>query len=152
MLGLGTGFGPLLLAHWLGDSRSAMLKAITISFILHFIGIFGLGFAENLYMVSITTLIRGFGSGALWVFSSSLLQQLVDDRFRGRVFAFDFTMLTLAQSISTLSVGLAMDSFGLDIPIILFYMGCIGVITTLIWGLFHMKNRSISIFYTTLHW
>ena len=146
LLGLGTGVGPLLLAHWLGDSRAAMLRALTISFILHFIGVLVLGMANDLVTVGIATLLRGFGSGALWVFSSSLLQQLVDDRFRGRVFAFDFTMLTLAQSISTLLAGVAMDSMGLTIPMILLYMGCVGIITTVIWGAFvKMKGAEDSV-------
>jgi MFS family permease len=58
------------------------------------------------------TLIRTVGTGAVWVFSAALLHLLVPDRYRGRVFAFEFAMLTLTQSISILAAGLLQDTAG----------------------------------------
>ena len=91
--------------------------------------------------VVVMTVVRGVGSGASWVFSSALLQSLVTDEFRGRVFSFEFAIFTLTQSISVLWAGLAMDSFGLGVQDVLLSMGVVGVIVTGTWLLFRARFR-----------
>jgi hypothetical protein len=53
------------------------------------------------------TFVRTIGTGALWVFSGVMLQLAVPDKYRGRVFAFEFATLTLTQSVSILGAGIA---------------------------------------------
>ena len=52
------------------------------------------------------------GGSILWVFSTVLLQQSVEDQFRGRVFAAELALLTLTMAASNYLVGELMDRFG----------------------------------------
>jgi hypothetical protein len=76
------------------------------------------------------------------VFSAALLQIMVPDQYRGRVFAFEFAVLTLTQSISILSVGVAQDS-SLPLPQIAIWIGGMGVIVGAIWLGFHLRFQSL---------
>jgi MFS family permease len=97
--GLGTGLGPIVLRRWLGDRRRRIFGGISLGFGLLFCGILLLAYASSLPLFLWGTLVRTVGSGAVWVFSAALLQMLTPDRFRGRVFAFEFALLTLTQSV-----------------------------------------------------
>ncbi len=132
--GLGTGLGPILIRRTLGDSRPALLGSITLGFVLLTAGVFWLAQAPSLAWGVGATLTRSLGTGALWVFSSALLQMSVADRFRGRVFAFEFAVLTLTQSLSTLWAGLAQDSLGLSPQQVLVTMGLASVVVTAVWA------------------
>ena len=137
--GIGTALGPILMRQWMGDSRAASLRAITLGFVLLTAGVVGLGMANMLSMIVVMTIVRGIGSGAAWVFSSALLQRLVSDEYRGRVFAFEFAIFTLAQSVSVLWAGVAMDRFGLGVQQVLLSMGLVGAGVTLVWLLFRAR-------------
>lgn len=138
-VGIGTGLGPLVLRRWVGDARSGLLWGIGISFFVLAFGVLGMGFAPSLAWVLVATLLRSVGSGSLWVFSSVLLQQWVADEFRGRVFAFDFAVLTLAQSISTLWAGLALDQWQMGVQQVLLTAGTLGFGVTVLWAWFQAR-------------
>jgi len=92
-------------------------------------------------MLLLATLTRTLGTGTLWVFSAALLQTIVPDRFRGRVFSFEFASLTLTQSISTITAGYLLDVKGLPIQGVMAVMASIGVVVTAVWASFHLANR-----------
>jgi uncharacterized membrane protein YbaN (DUF454 family) len=119
-----------------------MLWGITIGFFLMGSGIVGLGLAASLPFFLLATFVRTVGTGTLWVFSAALLQMMVPDQYRGRVFAFEFAVLTLTQSISILSVGVAQDS-SLPLPQIAIWIGGMGVIVGAIWLGFHLRFQSL---------
>ena len=52
------------------------------------------------------------GGGAQWTLSSYGLQRIVPDRIRGRVFAFDFALITLTLTVSALVTGWAAERYG----------------------------------------
>ncbi len=131
--GLGTGLGPLLARRIFGDAKQRMLWAISLGFILLFLGILGLSAAPSLSLFSIATLVRTVGSGIVWVFSAALLQILVPDSFRGRVFAFEFAFLTLTQSISTFGAGFLQDSANLSVRDTTAVFGYLGLAMTIFW-------------------
>lgn len=135
--GLGTGFGPLVVRRWLGDAHRRVLWGISLGFVLMVAGIVGLGAAANLSLVFLFTLIRTVGAGVIWVFSGALLQQMVPNGVRGRVFAFEFAALTLTQSISTLWAGVAQDDFGWGVQSTILNMGLVAAAITLLWFVFH---------------
>ncbi len=140
--GIGTAVGPILIRHIIGDSRPASLRAISLSYGLLIAGVTGLGMAGALPWVFVLTIVRGAGGGALWVFSSALLQMMVTDRFRGRVFAFEFAAFTLTQSLSTVFAGFAQDNLGLDVQQTFIAMGVTGVAVALIWLAFLARFRA----------
>jgi MFS family permease len=139
-VGIGTGLGPLVLRRWVGDARGGMLWGIAISFVGLSLGVLSLGFAPALGWVLAATLLRSLGSGSLWVFSSVLLQRMVDDDFRGRVFAFDFAALTLTQSIGTLWAGMALDQWQLGVQQVFLSAGAASIAVTLLWGWFLSRH------------
>ncbi|MCB8978821.1 MAG: MFS transporter [Ardenticatenaceae bacterium] len=133
--GLGTGLGPLVMRRILGSTLPRLLMGAAIGMVLVSVGIWGLASAPTFGLFLVATFVRTVGSGTLWVFSAVLLQIVVPDRYRGRVFAFEFAMLTLAQSISTLLAGLLQDSpqWGLQ-PTALVFSGLGGLFS--IWWIF----------------
>ena len=112
--GLGTGLGPLIARHITGDNIIAMHWTILFTFMVSFIGYLITGWTPTLLVLLLATFVRTVGGGTIWVYSSSLLQMMVPDKYLGRVFAFDIAMMTLASSISTLWVGWASDNLGLS--------------------------------------
>jgi predicted MFS family arabinose efflux permease len=140
--GLGTGVGPLLLRRWLGDAPLRLRWAISAGFGLLSLGIFLLAAAQTFRFFAMATLIRTIGSGTIWVFSAALLQMIVPDRFRGRVFAFEFAALTLTQSISIFWAGYAQDSLGMTVGQVAFSMSLVAAFMGLLWLVFHLRNLS----------
>lgn len=136
--GLGTGFGPLLIRRWLGDDLRRVLWAISLGFMLLTVGLWGLGLADSVVVVWIMTFIRTLGAGTIWVFSGALLQQMVPNYIRGRVFAFEFAALTLTQSISTLWAGVVQDDFGWVVQDAIRMLGVGAAMVSLLWFLIHV--------------
>ena len=140
--GLGTGLGPLFMRHWLGDSRRRLLQGIGVGFLLMLAGITGLAFAPTLGIFLLFTFMRTVGSGTIWVFSAVLLQVMVPDAYRGRVFAFEFAALTLTQSMSIFVAGFALDSLDWTAPQVMLAFAWLGVLVAVTWGVFYSINRS----------
>ena len=132
-VGVGTALGPILLRRAFGDNFRNMLWAIALSFALLAAGALGIALAPSLGWALGAVVLRAFGTGAGWVFSAVLLQALVKDAFRGRVAAFEFTALTLVQSISTLWAGIAIDRLGLSVQGTLAVAAAAGFVLTLAW-------------------
>jgi MFS family permease len=139
--GLGTGLGPLLMRRWLGDAPMRLRWAISIGFGLMAVGTLMISLAPTLRLFATAELVRTVGSGTVWVFSAALLQTLVPDRFRGRVFAFEFAVLTLTQSISIYWAGFAQDNLGLDVRQIAFSMSLVASVMGVLWFLFDIRHR-----------
>ena len=137
--GIGTGAGPLVARHFLGDGRQAALRAITGSFAILTAGVLLLGTSPTLPWVVTATVMRAVGTGTLWVFSSTILQSTVENRYRGRVFAFEFAALTLLQSVSTLWAGLAVDRLQLAVQTVFVLTSVGSLAVTLAWLAFHLR-------------
>jgi MFS family permease len=80
----------------------------------------------------------------IWVFSAVLLQLLIPDRLRGRVFAFEFAAFTLAQSFSTLWAGYAYDNLGWSLSQVLLSAALASVAITAAWAVFYLRVRDRS--------
>ncbi|WP_420643451.1 MFS transporter [Candidatus Leptofilum sp.] len=139
--GLGTGLGPLFMRRLLGSRPPRLILGSAIGMVLVSVGIWGLGVAPTFGLFLLATLVRTVGSGTIWVFSAVLLQIVVPDRYRGRVFAFEFAMLTLTQSISTLLAGIFQDSpmWGLNQTTVLF--AGMGVLFSFGWISFYTWSK-----------
>jgi MFS family permease len=57
-------------------------------------------------------LVAHVGGGAQWTLSSYGLQRIVPDRIRGRIFAFDFMLVTLTFGLSSILTGWLADAIG----------------------------------------
>ncbi len=139
--GVGTGLGPVLMRRWLGDRVPRLMLGISIGFGLLVLGIAGLSLAPGLATFGGATLVRTVGSGTIWVFSAALLQMVVPDGYRGRVFAFEFAMLTLTQSASTLAAGYLQDALGLDVRQTTAVIAAAGTLIAAAWLAFALYAR-----------
>jgi hypothetical protein len=70
----------------------------------------------------------------VWVFSTTLLQLNTEDRFRGRIFAADFALLTLSISLSATAVGFGMDH-GVAPRVAALALGCVMFLPAVLWAL-----------------
>ncbi len=136
MAGIGTGFGPLAVRALIGDERRRALWVIGFSFATLTLGIAWMGFVPTLLWFAVATLVRTLGTGTLWVFSSALLQRLTTDKLRGRVFAFEFAMLTFAQTLAVFWAGYAPDNLGWTLFETMRSLALIAVVATAIWYAF----------------
>ena len=111
--GVGAVGGPLL-AHLL-NRHSLRQRARWAAVGVLSTGLFYalLAYAPSLAWAALWVVLAHIGSGVQWVLSTTLLQQCVDDAFRGRVMAFDFAGVTLSSAVSILVFGQAMDTFGI---------------------------------------
>ncbi len=107
--GLGATLGPLLVRRLIGDTPQAMLRAISLVFVIS--ASFHLAFAymPTLWLAAAALFLATMAANILWVFSSTLLQLSVPDAYRGRVFATDFALFTVVMSVSTFLTGWSLD-------------------------------------------
>ena len=76
------------------------------------VGYMAVGVMPTLGLAALMILIAHLGGGAQWVLSAYGLQRLVPDRIRGRIFAFDFALVTLTLGVSSLLAGWLADTLG----------------------------------------
>jgi MFS family permease len=147
--GLGTGLGPLVVRRWIGRDFRNQLWAILGGLLAVALGILGLGLANSFGWVLVASLLRALGSGTVWVFSAAMLQSIVDNEYRGRVFSFEFAMLTLAQSISSMWAGIGLDQLQMSVQEVLRWTSLIGFVAFLVWAWFQLWMRTQTIQTTT---
>jgi MFS family permease len=110
--GVGALIGPFL-GRWLaGPQDRRLFGAIGVALAVFGLGYATLGVMPSLFAAAVAVGIAHLGGGAQWTLSSYGLQRLVPDRIRGRIFAFDFTLITLSLTVSALVTAWAADRFG----------------------------------------
>jgi MFS family permease len=141
-IGLGSGLGPILARSLTGDRDRPMRIAILISYAVMAVGLAVIGSLPSFGWVLAGTTFRAMGGGTLWVFSNQLLLQSVPPRVRGRVFATEFALLTLAMATSAATGGWALDRAGLGPGELLRVMSGVVLLPGLLWGAWMLKSRS----------
>lgn len=130
--GIGAALGPILAWRLLGESRSAMYRAIGLSFFMASIFYLMFSQSQNIWLAAIFVMLGHMGGSVQWVFSTNLLQRVVPDQFRGRVFAAEMALLTFILSLSTWFTGAALDS-GLDPRTVAVRLALLFIIPGTIW-------------------
>lgn len=109
--GLGNTIGPMIGLAIFGSSTKRLLGSIGWMMALWGVGYLLVGFAPSLLLASVAVCLAHMGGGAQFTFSTYGLQELMPDNVRGRVFALDFALHTLAITISALIVGALAEAF-----------------------------------------
>ncbi len=143
--GIGTAIGPFLARRFLGSQPIELLRTIRAGFLVAPLCYLGFGFTHSLPLAAVFVGLAHIGGGAIWVASTSLWQQTVDDRFRGRVHALDFFSMTLSFSMFALLSGALYDA-GLPIAYLTaLFSGLIALMGALWWRLgSSMRKRLLS--------
>jgi MFS family permease len=112
MRGVGALIGPFLARRIAGNTQRGLFRAIGAA--LACFGLFYLvfPFMPSLLLAGLCSLGAHLGGGAQWTLSTYGLQEIVPDRIRGRVFAFDFALVTLTIMVSNLVSGVAAEALG----------------------------------------
>ncbi len=108
--GIGAAIGPILAWRYLGEGHHAMHRSIGLSFFVACAAYLLFSQAPTILKAAPLVLLGHMGGSVQWVFSTNLLQRMVPDRFRGRVFAAEMALLTLVLSLSTYFTGAALDA------------------------------------------
>lgn len=132
--GLGTIIGTLGMKLFSSSRLPQLRSGILIGLIGYGFWFIIFSFAPSLWLAAICIMLATCGSMVTWVFSSLGLQLVVKEDFRGRVFAADTGLFTLAFALSTLSTGLLLDT--IDPRVVAFIAGVVGFISAGVWFYF----------------
>jgi MFS family permease len=112
MRGVGALIGPFIGRRVAGPTSSGMFRAIGFALFCFpvFYAIFP--WMPFLILAGLCAVGAHVGGGAQWTLSTYGLQRFVPDRIRGRVFSFDFALVTLSIALSNLAAGWAAGRFG----------------------------------------
>ena len=111
----------------------------------------GFFFAGSLYVVFaavhglplalLVLMAAHMGGSTIWVFSTTLLQMLVPDDLRGRVFAAELALMTLAMTVSNFVTGWALDALGLSPRFLAATLGLVALVPGTAWVLLQLSPR-----------
>ncbi len=132
--GVGAAVGPILAWRYLGESRSAMYRTMGLSFFVAASAYLLFSQAPTLLKAAPLVLVGHMGGSVQWVFSTNLLQRLVPDRFRGRVFAAEMALVTLVLSLSTYFTGAALDA-GVGPRTVMVRLALLFLVPGILWSL-----------------
>ena len=110
--GIGALIGPFIGRWFAGPEDRRLFSAIAIALAVFGCGYALLGLMPGLWLGAVAIGIAHLGGGAQWTLSSYGLQRIVPDRIRGRIFSFDFALITITIAISAIVTGWAADAFG----------------------------------------
>jgi MFS family permease len=108
--GIGALVGPFLVSRFTRDLRS-LLAAIGVAFVVYGVFYGAVPLMTSLWPAAVLVMLAHLGGGAQWTLSTYGLQRIVPDHIRGRVFSFDFGLVTLTLALSILIGGWAADHF-----------------------------------------
>ncbi|HEX6625448.1 MAG TPA: MFS transporter [Pyrinomonadaceae bacterium] len=142
--GIGTAIGPIAARRLAAGSRRAMQRFIGVGFLMGGAFYIAFGLANNFALALFVLAVAHMGGSILWVFSTVLLQSTVEDQFRGRVFAAEFTLMTLAMAASNYATGEALDRFSLSPRTVAVALGVVFLLPGLLWLLTErLWNREV---------
>lgn len=143
--GIGAAIGPIALRWILGQQPRALRRAIGPAYFM--VGVFYLmlAWAPTLWLAAIAVLLAHFGGAILWVFSTVLLQLEVPDRFRGRIFAVELALVTLASSVSSYWTGYELDRGGWSPRTMAFALGALFCVPGTLWLIIESRWKEADI-------
>jgi MFS family permease len=110
--GVGALIGPFLGRSLSGPDDRRLFGSIGIALTVFGVGYALLGVMPSLWLGAFAVGIAHLGGGAQWTLSSYGIQRIVPDRIRGRIFSFDFALVTLSLALSALATGWAAERWG----------------------------------------
>jgi predicted MFS family arabinose efflux permease len=133
--GFGALIGPVI-ARWITSGLPrTMRQSISVAFFVSAIFYLLFAHARSLPMALFFVIGAHAGGSIQWVFSTTLLQMSVPNRFLGRVFALEIALLTLSMSVSTYLTGYGLDHAGLSARQMATLLGIAFVIPGIAWFL-----------------
>jgi MFS family permease len=130
--GLGALIGPILAAPWAQQRMPRLRLGVLLGFFLYGAGYIALGFLQHAPAAYAVVVLSHTGGAMVWVFSTTMLQLMSDDRFRGRVFAADLSLCTVMLAATAYAAGAAIDR-GIDVRVVAMATGTLTIFSGLLW-------------------
>jgi MFS family permease len=110
--GVGALIGPFLGRSIAGADDRRLFSTIGLALAVFGTSYMLFGLSPSLLVGAPIVLCAHLGGGAQWTLSTYGLQRLTPDRIRGRIFAFDYALVTLSLGLSSLLAGWLADTVG----------------------------------------
>lgn len=131
--GLGALLGPLVIAPWAQENLRRLRLGIMFGFFAYGCGYISLKFIAHAPLAYASVVLSHMGGAMVWVFSTTLLQLMTEDKFRGRVFSADLSFCTIMLAASSFLAGYAMDH-GIDVRTVALATGIVTICSGLLWA------------------
>ena len=142
VVGLGTGIGPILSRRITGDRERSIRLILPTLYLLATVGLVVAAQISSFGIVLLGMFIRTFAVGAIWVFTTQLLYQLVPENYQGRVFAVEIAVFTLGAAISGAIGGWLLDATSIGVSGLMWLMAAAGLIPAVLWLAWLRYGRS----------
>ncbi len=130
--GVGALVGSLITGPWAQGSERRMRSGIFWAFIVATISFAALSVAPTLMLACTAVAAGNAATSMAWVFSTTMLQNLTEDRYRGRVFSADFGGLFLVMSGTSYAAGQLIDT-GVGVRTLALATGLLGIVPAIGW-------------------
>jgi predicted MFS family arabinose efflux permease len=129
--GVGALIGPFLGHRIAGPGHRRLFPAIGLSLAVFGLGYMALGAAPSLAIAAVTICVAHLGGGSQWMLSTYGLQVLVPDHVRGRIFGFDYMLVTLSLALSAMVASAVADHIGA--PTTVSILGGVALVWAVVW-------------------
>jgi predicted MFS family arabinose efflux permease len=129
--GVGALIGPFLGHRIAGPGHRRLFPAIGLSLAVFGLGYMALGAAPSLAIAAVTICVAHLGGGSQWMLSTYGLQVLVPDHVRGRIFGFDYMLVTLSLALSAVVASAVADHIGA--PTTVSILGGVALVWAVVW-------------------
>ncbi len=93
------------------------------------------GLAPAFGLAALAYFASAIGNAVIWVFSSILMQRLVPQGLRGRLFSIEFGLMTLVTATSSWVAGAGIDHLGWSVHLTTMLAGSVQIVPLIAWGL-----------------
>jgi sugar phosphate permease len=129
--GLGTGIGPIAARAWVAERNWPFMFGLGLA--LTGVCYLAVGRVAWDFWLPVLVVVAHSSSGANWVASTVLLQKRTPDRYRGRVFATEWLLITLVDALAILAVAVLLQSGWVSLREAIFWFAGIEVAVGLVW-------------------
>jgi MFS family permease len=107
--GVGALTGPFFARRWARGRTDRMFTALSVAGSVFAIGYGIFAVAPSSWVAAVGACIAHIGGGSIWTLSTYGLQRFTPDHIRGRVFSFDYGLVTLTIAGSAFFAGAAAE-------------------------------------------
>ncbi len=115
--GLGVLIGPFVARATVGTEDRGVIRGIIGSVITVVIAYALFPLAPTIWIAAFLVFVAHLGGGVQWMLSAYGLQRAAPDEIRGRVFSFDYGLVTLTIAASTILAGILSENLAPEVAV-----------------------------------
>ncbi len=131
--GVGALVGSLISGTLSRNQPARIRQGIFWGFLIVASGYVALGIAPSFWWACLFVVFGHIGTSLCWVYSTTMLHQMTEDRFRGRVFSADYAGLFLVMSAVSFAASWLIDA-GAGVRWVAAATGILGIVPAVLWS------------------